>query len=300
MQTPRFGLIFPWLFFSAFVLVIFGWMASGSEIALANQLEAKGLKAQGTVYSATNGDSLNSPYIYYKFDLDGKLTYGHSHIQPKDKGRYGPGSEITLLYLPNDPTKSAVDLQGLRESGWRGLKFAAVIEAVVTIFFGAAAFGGSGVQVRRPGFGRTGSSQGNPIAALIIIVLMSTMGLAMLFFAAIPEYQKSEKLVNTGMPITAQITGVYTKSKSNKRYAEYSFDLNGQFFHGSADYQGAYSDRGPIQVWYLPSDPSFSAINPTAKMKNSQYAIVFMVIWNLLVGGIGGFVFLKARATRGY
>jgi|GEM_PF-1991912 len=299
-QSRRLGLIFPWLFFSAFVMFVFGWMASGSELALASQLEARGVKGQGTVTSGTNGDGLNSPYLYYKFELDGRTVYGHSHILAKDRGLYGPNSTVNFLYLPEDPTKSGVSLAGMRESGWRGIKIACAIELVVTIFFFAASMSPGRTYQKQTFLGSRTVTQANPLGGLVIIGLMLCFGVSMLLFGVLPDYRKAEDLVNTGMPVTAQITGVYTRSKSHTKYAEYTFELNGQFYHGSSDYQGSYGDRGPIQVWYLPSDPTYSNSNPASKLKNAQTGIVFMIIWNLIIGGIGGGVFLKWKSGRPY
>ena len=285
------------MLFATFVGVTFGWVASGKEWALAGQLATNGAHAQGHILSVTNGDALNSPSVRYRFSVDGSTFYGHSHILRERKHDLGPGVDTDVLYLPRDPQQSGIDLAGLTQAGKSGLKITLVIEGVLAIFFGGSLFAKPVPRSRlraNPAYETRGSLA---IGALVAVV-MSFIGLTLLFTAALPDYKHSNQLAASSRVAIGQITSVTTKSKSRGLRAHYSFSVNGRFFHGSDNYVGSTSDQGPVEVHYLPSDPDFSTLDVDAKVSQAHSGLIFIAIWNLFALGMGLSLFVKWRKLQ--
>ncbi len=135
----------------------------------------------------------------------------------------------------------------------------------------------------------------NKHSALVLLSLMALIGLGVLFGVALPDYRKAIQLSESSQSTQAILTGVYSKSKGNRRYARYTFTVNGQSYDGQSDYGGGFGDSGNITIYYLPTDPSYSAINPEGKKKGTLFALAFLGVWNAAICSVFGYTILRFR-----
>ena len=198
------------------------------------------------------------------------------------------------MYLAEDPKKSGVDLVGMEDSAHRTLKIALVLELIIALFFVPQLLRGSTmIGSRSPRPEDVSLTSTNTLPAVAILSFMALIGLGVLFGMALPDYIKSGQLAESSQSIQANITGVYSKSESKGQYATYSFSVSGAFYNGRTDYEGGYGDRGMITVYYLPSDPSFSALNPEGKRRSTVFALIFLGLWNTVICTVLGFVLVR-------
>lgn len=287
MPNSRGGRVVIWLMFATFVALGFGWVGGGAQIADANRLRASGVKAHGAITSITPGDFLNSPTAYYDFPIAGTKHYGYSHILAKDEHRLNVGSSVEVTYLPSDPSDNCVDLEGLVASGNQGIKITLIVEAILAAIFLPL------IIWSRPQTSNGFRIKGQNLAGVVVLSIMGLGGGCALFLSAIPKLLHTEELISHGKRARAVITGVYDGEGSG-RYAEYSFEVSGAFYHGKAGYVGGYWDKGPITITYLPSDPSFSALRPDANLNNARMSVLFLIGWLAIFGFFGVFPIVKA------
>ncbi len=259
--------------FATLIAVGFGWFGGGTQVADASRLRASGLQTKGVITSVTAGDMLNNSSAHYKFDVGGKTVNAYSNVLAKDEHRLSPGLVVSVTYMPENPRDSCLDPNGLVDSARRTLLIAGLLELVcAAIFIPLIIFSGT---ASPQGVKFTGEN----VAAVVVFSIMALAGLGALFFAAIPGLMRAEALVSEGKSVQATITGVWDGENRHGRYATYSYKVGDEYYHGKADYVGGYGDRGQITVKYLPSDPSYSAINPEAQIGGARGAIAFMLVW---------------------
>ena len=140
-----------------------------------------------------------------------------------------------------------------------------------------------------------------------IIALMFFGGVAMLFFSAVPTYEKAGELVIQEKSTQAMITNVWDEQEdqgphggtTTQRYASYSFDLNGMQYSGKSRVSRDYNQSGAITIYYLPSNPSNCAIDPRGDLTNAREGLLFVIVWILIVFGIGvGFLVAIRRGVQ--
>lgn len=286
------------MMFAVFVGYVFGWMAGGREYVLAGELRDRGVVTQGQIQTVTNGDSLNSPSASYQFEVNGSSVSGFSHIGRSLRNQLGPGSQVRVLYLAEDPHKSGIDLEGMAESGRHSIQIALVIEVVIGAFFLAMMFTKAAPRSYGITASRSNPTKGSYAVGMVILSIMLSFGVLMLFGAALPDFQKARLLNQSPEAAVGQITDVHTRSKGRGLYAQYSFKVGDAYYHGSFDYQGSYGDRGSVEVYYLPSDPSYSAPYPLAKLANARFGLYFLSVWNLVILAIIAAVYRRWRSAR--
>lgn len=285
------GRVFQWLLFAAFVAIGFGWFAGGKQLAEAASLRASTAQVSGVITSVSPGNSLNNPTAYYTFQVNGTVQYGYSNVRQSTATNLAPGAAVQVTYNARNPSSNAIDTEGIAEAGRRGIFIACIIELVLAAIFIPL------IVTAGPSATRTKSINGQNVAGVVVISIMALAGLGALFFGVLPGYQKRQALLHEGKTAVASITGVYDRSKGNGRYAEYSYVVDGANYHGKADYRGGYGDRQQINIVYLPSDPSFSAINPEAAVGSARGSILFMALWLAILSLFAGLVFYKWRTT---
>jgi len=277
LPESRGGRVLVWLIFASFIAIGFGWFGGGNQLVEAARLRASGIHAKGVITSMTAGDALNNPTAYYNFTIGGAVVHGYSHVPSAAEHRLAPGSPVTVTYLPENADKNCVDPAGLAESGKRAVLIAGVLESIFAlIFIPLVVLSGQSAPARL-------RLRGDSLSGAVVISIMALGGIWGLFFAAIPNYRHAGDLVSQGKTAQAAITGVYDHSDGGGRYADYTFVVAGSYYHGKADYVGGYADRGPLTITYLPSDPSFSAIQPQATLSGARDAMLFMVGWLALL-----------------
>ena len=138
-----------------------------------------------------------------------------------------------------------------------------------------------------------------------IIALMFFGGIAMLFFSAVPTYEKADELVRHEKSTRAMITNVWDDVDSDshgttiQRYANYSFDVNGMQYSGKSRVSRNYNQSGAITIYYLPSNPSNCAIDPRGDLTNAREGVLFVIVWILIVFAIGvGFLVSIRRGVQ--
>ena len=125
----------------------------------------------------------------------------------------------------------------------------------------------------------------------------------MLFFSAIPNYHKASELLSQEKSTRAMITNVWDEmddggphgSSTTQRYANYSFNVNGVNYSGKSRVSRNYNQSGAITIFYLPSNPSNCAINPSADLTNAREGVLFVIVWILIVFAIGAGSLIAAR-----
>lgn len=285
LAASRSGRIQTWLLFAVFVAIGFGWFGGGSHLVKANRLRASGAHVPGSITSVSAGDSAKGATAYYEFTLDGQKRYGYSKVSGQMAGTLNPGKPVTVTYLPDDPGTTCLDPEAVAEQGRTGVFLTLIVEAIL-----AAIFLPLVVNAERD------RAKGESIAAAVVIGVMAVGGLAGLVFGVLPGFSKAKSLIAHGQAIPAQITGVY--DDDHGRYADYTYSVAGAFYHGKARYQGGYGDRGPIQVYYLPEQPSFSARDPQQNLRDVQFGAVFLTVWLTIVFVMGLGIYRWTRMRR--
>lgn len=196
-----------------------------------------------------------------------------------------------MRYLSDAPQQSGVDVQGMVDSGRRAIALAFVVELILAIVFLSSILLNGRVSLRPSaspsgGAGNPPVTLGNQIAGFIVVSIMFLAGAAMLLFSAYPTFVNANKLAQFSRATDAQITGVFDQPDENARQADYAFVVNGVNYSGSADYSGGYGDRGPLRIYYLPSDPNFSCVDLAATAKNAKFGLIFVLVWELIIGGV--------------
>jgi len=292
LQSP----ILSWPIFAIFVAFFFGWWGGGQDLVKAGRLRKEGVKAEAQITSVKGSDALNYATAHYQFSISDATKYGYSHISDALAAKLAAGAKVNFVYLPSDPEQSAVDLDAMESSGKRAIVIAAVLELLVAAIFIPIIF-----MKPKPGWQpnrQLTMGPGESVAATVILSVMLVGGFCGLFFSAVPSYMKANQLAAFSKTAVANIDGVYSRSKGKGRYAEYTFQVNGRYFHGEADYRGSYSDRGPLNIHYLPSDPSYSATDPAAKLGGMKAAVIFMIVWNVAVWAFAVALWIKRYRRR--
>jgi len=126
-----------WLFVTCFIGLFFGWMGGGTDLVVVGRLRSEGRPVEATVQSVSAGNSMRAPSVSYLFG--NPVAYGGSAVA--NAANYVAGQKITVLQLPDDPSKTGIELDAMATAAWKTVERAVVIELIVSLFiFGPISF----------------------------------------------------------------------------------------------------------------------------------------------------------------
>ena len=96
--------------------------------------------------------------------------------------------------------------------------------------------------------------------SVTILSIMLTLGSIGYVVFMVPLYSKGGMLRNSDLHVPGQVTRSY--SSKGTAYAEFNYSVNQISYHARSEIPQQARPGDPVEVYYIPSDPSFASVDP--------------------------------------
>ncbi|MDR3692689.1 MAG: DUF3592 domain-containing protein [Fimbriimonas sp.] len=140
---------------------------------------------------------------------------------------------------------------------------------------------------------RSRTSPSSLVGLIAILVMAVFVGYRM-FAVAIPEWESATDLMHLSSRTVAHITHIDSDQGPAGRTVTYGYSVNGRTYSGKGDH---VNNLDSVDVRYLPSDPSYSAVDPETNAQAARFR-VFWLLMGLTALGAVAFVLGRGMTPR--